>query len=132
MDPITAIAAAGVAMVAKGALESVGGEAGRSGWDGGARLIERIRSRFRADPEAQGAVDALCERPADAVAQEDLQRLLLAHMLRDRAFEEEVRQLVEDAAASQGTSVPQVSAGVIKNAQVFNEKVEVQGDWNIH
>ncbi|MEU3205980.1 hypothetical protein ABZ702_19300 [Streptomyces cyaneofuscatus] len=130
MDPITAAAVAGVALVVKGALESAGEEAGRSGWSGGARLVERLRSRFRGDSEAEGALDRVQQSPADEGAQEQLQRLLLAHMLRDRAFEADVRRSIDEAVAS-GVGRAQVNAAVIKNSQVFNEKVEIKGDWNI-
>lgn len=130
MDPITAAAVAGVALIAKGALETAGQEAGRSGWGGGARLVERLRARFRGDSEAEGALDRLQQSPADEGAQEQLQRLLLAHMLRDREFETDVRRSIDEAVAA-GAGRAQVNAAVIKNSQVFNEKVEIKGDWNI-
>ncbi|MFI9239946.1 hypothetical protein [Streptomyces sp. NPDC053079] len=130
MDPVTAVAAAGVALMAKGALESVGQEAGRSGWGGGARLVERIRARFRGDTDAQNALDRLTRTPSDEAAQQELERVIAAHMLRDRSFEDEMRRLVDQAVSAQGRGA-QVNAAMIKNAQVFNEKVEVQGDWNI-
>ncbi|WP_431041656.1 hypothetical protein ACQUSR_06870 [Streptomyces sp. P1-3] len=130
MDPITAAAAAGVALVVKGALESAGQEAGRSGWSGGAQLIERIRTRFRGDGDAEGALDRVQRSPEDDDARELLQRMLHAHMLRDHDFESDVRRLVDEAVAARGGQA-QVNAAVIKNAQVFNEKVEIQGDWNI-
>ncbi|MGW0391754.1 hypothetical protein ACWDYJ_12840 [Streptomyces sp. NPDC003042] len=130
MDPITAIAVAGVALVVKGALETTGQEAGRAGWGGGVQLVERLRARFRGDTEAEGALDQVQQSPGDTAAQEELQRVLLAHMLRDRDFEAQIRRTVDEAvAARDGRS--QVNAAVIKNAQIFNEKVEVQGDWNI-
>ncbi|MEU9981616.1 hypothetical protein [Streptomyces sp. NPDC050856] len=131
MDPVTAVAAAGVALVAKGVLESVGQEAGRSSWAGAARLVERIRTRFRGDVQAEGALDRVTRAPDDRDAQEDLERALAAHMLRDREFETEMRRLVDEAVAAQGRGGAQVSAALIKNAQVFNEKVEVRGDWNV-
>lgn len=130
MDPVTAVAAAGVALMAKGALESVGQEAGRSGWGGGARLVERIRARFRGDTDAQNALNRLTRTPGDETAQQELERVIAAHMLRDRSFEDEMRRLVDEAVNAQGRGA-QVNAALIKNAQVFNEKVEVQGDWNI-
>ncbi|MDA5284188.1 hypothetical protein [Streptomyces sp. Isolate_45] len=130
MDPITAIAVAGVALVVKGALETTGQEAGRAGWGGGVQLIERLRARFRGDSGAEAALDQLQQSPGDTAAQEELQRMLLAHMLRDRDFEAEIRRTVDEAVAARGGR-GQVNAAVIKNAQIFNEKVEVQGDWNI-
>ncbi len=130
MDPITAAAVAGVALVVKGALESTGQEAGRAGWGGGVRLVERLRARFRGDTEAEGALEQVRQSPADTAAQEELQRMLLAYMLRDRDFEAEIRQTVDEAVAARGGQ-SQVTAAVIKNAQVFNEKVEIQGDWHI-
>lgn len=127
MDPVTAVAAAGVALVAKGALESAGQEAGRSGWNGGARLVERIRARFRGDADAEGALDRVTGTPDDEDARQALERQLAAHMLLDTGFETEIRRLVDEAVAARGGS--QISAALIKNAQVFNGKVEVRGDW---
>ncbi|ANP53696.1 hypothetical protein [Streptomyces griseochromogenes] len=129
MDPVTAVAAAGVALVVKGALETAGQEAGRSGWAGGARLVERIRARFRGNAEAENALDLVAGSPDDEGAQQALERQLAAHMLLDPNFETEVRRLVDEAVAAQGRSGAQISAALIKNAQVFNGKVEVQGDW---
>ncbi|MFE3037293.1 hypothetical protein ACFXKY_37275 [Streptomyces canus] len=129
MDPVTAVAAAGVALVVKGALETAGQEAGRSGWAGGARLIERIRARFRGNADAEGALDRVTGSPEDENAQQELERQLAAHMLLDSGFETEIRRLVDEAVAAQGRSGAQISAALIKNAQVFNGKVEVQGDW---
>ncbi|MFC7884533.1 hypothetical protein ACFUVV_22020 [Streptomyces sp. NPDC057376] len=129
MDPVTAVAAAGVALVVKGALESAGQEAGRSGWSGGARLVERIRARFRGNTQAEGALDQVARTPDDEDAQQQLERQLAAHMLLDSGFETEIRRLVDEAVAAQGRNGAQISAALIKNAQVFNGKVEVQGDW---
>lgn len=127
---MTAVAAAGVALVAQGALQSVGEEAARSGWNSGVRLVERIRARFRGDTQAEGALDRVAQAPADEEARGELERLLAAYMLQDRAFEAEMRQLVDKAVSSQGRGA-QVNAALIKNVQVFNEKIEVQGDWNV-
>jgi hypothetical protein len=69
MGPVTAVAAAGVALVVKGALEATGQEAGRSGWAGGTRLIERIRMRFRGNADAENALDRLTDSPGDESAQ---------------------------------------------------------------
>ncbi|MGX1268565.1 hypothetical protein [Streptomyces phaeoluteigriseus] len=129
MDPVTAVAAAGVALVVKGALETAGQEAGRSGWHGGARLVERIRARFRGNAQAEGALDRVTTAPDDENAQQDLERQLAAQMLLDSDFETEIRRMVDEAVAAQGRSGAQISAALIKNAQVFNGKVEVQGDW---
>ncbi|MCS0600718.1 hypothetical protein NX794_05660 [Streptomyces sp. LP11] len=129
MDPVTAVAAAGVALVVKGALESAGQEAGRSGWAGGARLIERLRVRFRGDTTAEHALERVAGTPDDEAAQQALQRQLAAHMLLDPDFETEMRRLVDEAVAAQGRSGAQISAALVKNAQVFNGKVEVQGNW---
>lgn len=128
MEPITAVAIVGVSLVAKGALESAGQEAGRSGWAGGARLLERLQARFRGDGDAEGALDRVQRSPDDDDAQEQLMRILLTYMLRDPSFEADVRRLVKKAEAGQGGA--QVRAAYIKNAQVFNEKVEIKGDWN--
>jgi hypothetical protein len=129
MDPVTAVAAAGVALVVKGALETAGQEAGRSSWAGGARLVERIRARFAGNSDAADALSRVTASPDDQSAQQDLERQLAAHMLLDTGFEAEIRRLVDEAVLAQGRSGAQISAALIKNAQVFNGKVEVQGDW---
>ncbi|MEU9097824.1 hypothetical protein [Streptomyces sp. NPDC048361] len=131
MDPVTAVAAASVALVVKGALEAAAQEAGRSGWSGGARLMARLRARFGGDRAAELALDRVTRAPNDEESRQELERILAAHMLRDPAFEADVRRLVDEAAAAMGRGGPQVTAALIKNAQVFNEKVEVQGDWNV-
>ncbi|MFC9793444.1 hypothetical protein [Streptomyces sp. NPDC057695] len=131
MEPLTAIAAAGVALVVKGALEATGQEAGRSSWTGGARLVARIRERFRGDGDAEAALERVTDTPDDESGRQDLERMLSAHMLRDRDFEGDMRRLVDEAVAASGRGGPQVSAALIKNAQVFNNKVEIQGDWNV-
>ncbi|MFD0023857.1 hypothetical protein [Streptomyces sp. NPDC058382] len=130
MDPVTAVAAASVALVVKGALESAAQEAGRSGWNGGARLMERIRARFRGDSAAEAALVEVTRAPDDESAQIALERAIAAHMLLDRGFEGEMRRMVDEAVAAQGKGA-QVNAALIKNSQVFNEKVEIKGDWNI-
>ncbi|MER0448954.1 hypothetical protein ABR738_31110 [Streptomyces sp. Edi4] len=131
MDPVTAVAAASVALVVKGALEAAAQEAGRSGWSGGARLMARLRARFGGDRDAELALDRVARAPEDEESRQELERILAAHMLRDPAFEADVRRLVEEAAATMGRGGPQVTAALIKNAHVFNEKVEVHGDWNV-
>ncbi|MFJ4713967.1 hypothetical protein [Streptomyces sp. NPDC088785] len=132
MDSVTAVAAASAALVAGGALESAAQEAGRAGWAGGVRLVERIRARFRGDHVAEAALAGVTRAPDDADARADLERLLAVHMLRDRAFADELRRAVDEAATAtaRGTG-PQVSAALIKNATVFHDKVEIQGDWNV-
>ncbi|RMI41440.1 hypothetical protein [Streptomyces triticirhizae] len=130
MEPITAIAIAGVGLVAKGALESAGEEAGRAGWGGGERLLTRLRARFRGDAEAEAALGRVQRAPEDEQARETLQRMLLTHLTRDPDFAAEVRELVREAGQVERLG-GQVNAVSIKNAQVFNEKVEIKGSWNI-
>jgi len=115
--------------VVKGALESAGQEAGRSGWSGGARLVERIRARFRGNEEAENALDRVTEVPDDESAHEGLERQLAAHMLLDPGFEADVRGMVDEAFSVMGRNDAQINAALIKYAQVFNAKVEVHGDW---
>ncbi|MFF5298665.1 hypothetical protein ACFY5F_04825 [Streptomyces sp. NPDC013161] len=116
--------------MARGALESAAQEAGRSGWNGGARLISRIRARFSGDSAAESALTAVTRSPDDESAQQVLERLLAAHMLLDRGFEDDIRRMVDEAAAARGSGT-QVKADLIKNLHVFNEKVEIKGDWNV-
>ncbi|MEU6271795.1 hypothetical protein ABZ871_05125 [Streptomyces populi] len=91
--------------------------------------MERIRAHFRGNAEAEGALDRVTTVPDDESAQRNLERQLAAQMLLDAGFETEIRRLVDEAVAAQGRSGAQISAALIKNAQVFNGKVEVQGDW---
>ncbi|MBC9729376.1 hypothetical protein H8R17_32755 [Streptomyces sp. TRM68367] len=133
MDPVTATVVAAAALVAKGALESAGSEAGRSSWAGAARLVERVRTRFGDDTEATAVLDQVQLAPDDEAAVEALRRLIHSYVLRDPQFEADIKALVTEAnalggAGSRGT----VNATVIKNATTFNEKVEFQGDLNIN
>jgi len=132
MDPFTATALAAAALVAKGALESVGGEAGRSSWAGWGRLVERLRDRFGGDGEATEALERVRQNPEDEATVAQLQRLILAYALRDQQFEADITALVDEAkAAGAGDSRGSVNATVIKNATTFNEKVQFQGGLNI-
>jgi hypothetical protein len=132
MDPITATAAAAAALVARSALESAGGEAGRSSWAGAARLVERIRTRFGADGEATAALDGVRQNPDDEAALTSLRRLIHSYVLRDAQFEADLKALVTEADATGADSRGTVNATVIKNATTFNEKVDFQGGLNIN
>jgi hypothetical protein len=132
MDPVTATAVAAAALVAKGALESAGGEAGRSSWAGLGRLVERLRNRFGGDDEATDALDRVRQNPDDEATVAQLQRLILSYALRDQQFEADIRALVEEAkAGGAADNRGSVNATVIKNVTTFNEKVEFQGGLNI-
>ncbi|SCK53114.1 hypothetical protein YWIDRAFT_02971 [Streptomyces sp. SceaMP-e96] len=133
MEPITATALAAAALVAKGALESAGGEAGRSTWQGVTQLVERIRQRFGGDADATAALGIALDSPDDEQAVDALRRLVHAYMLRDPQFEADVTTLVHASVAAQASKgTGSVNAAVIKNATTFNEKVEFQGDFNIN
>ncbi|MGY5130890.1 hypothetical protein ACWGJW_00420 [Streptomyces nigrescens] len=132
MEPITATAVAAAALVAKGALESAGGEAGRSAWQGVTQLVERIKQRFGGDSDATAALGLALHSPDDEQAVDALRHLIHTYMLRDPQFGADVTRLVDasvSAQAAKGTG--SVNAAVIKNATTFNEKVEFQGDFNI-
>ncbi|MFJ4801194.1 MULTISPECIES: hypothetical protein [Streptomyces] len=131
MDPITATAFAAAALVAKGALESAGGEAGRSSWTGFTRLTERLRARFGGDDEATAALDQVHRHPADETAVTTLQRFIHSYALHDSRFEADLGALVEEARAASGGR-GHVNATVIKNATTFNEQVTFQGGLNIN
>ncbi|WP_406446871.1 hypothetical protein OHB14_50250 [Streptomyces sp. NBC_01613] len=133
MDPITATAVAAAALVAKGALESAGGEAGRSSWAGAARLVERVRLRFGGDREATAALDRARQNPDDEATVDTLQQLIHSYVLRDPQFEADIKALVTEANAAKAVDGRgAVNATVIKNVTTFNEKVEFQGDLNIN
>ncbi|GGP00210.1 hypothetical protein [Wenjunlia tyrosinilytica] len=133
MDPITATAIAAAAIAAKGALESAGGEAGRASWAGASSLVERIRRRFGGDSEAERALEEAQQHPADETAVAGLQQMVHAYMLRDPAFQRDLRRMVDAAVAAQSTGGRgNVNAAVIKTVQVNHGKVEVQGDLNFN
>lgn len=133
MDPVTATAVAAAALVAKGALESAAGEAGRSSWAGVTRLVGRIRARFGSDGEATAALAQAQENPGDEAAVDALRRLIHSYALRDAQFEADLQALVTEARAAGTTeSRGTVNATVIKNATIFNEKVDFQGDLKIN
>lgn len=133
MDPVTAAAVAAAALVAKGALESAGGEAGHSSWAGLTRLVERLRARFGGDSEATATLDRVRERPGDETAVAALGRLIHAYALRDQQFEADLRTLVTEANTAEAAGArATVSATVIKNVTNFNDKVDFQGDLNIN
>ncbi|MEY9845887.1 hypothetical protein [Streptacidiphilus sp. MAP5-3] len=131
MDPITTAAVAGAALVASSALQSAGDGVGKASVAAVTRLTTRIRDRFRGDPQAVAALQRAVESPEDEVARDGLQRLLHAYMLQDRAFESELRAMIDEAIKVQGSpGGGSVNAAVIKNVQVNHGKVEVKGDLN--
>lgn len=132
LDPITITAVAAAAIAAKGAVETAGNEAGRASWNGAARLVARIRTRFGGNAEAEAALSAAQAQPHDENAVSGLQFMLSAYMARDAEFLREMRGLVDEITARQGGGPGSVNAAVIKNVTVNHGKVEIQGDWNIN
>jgi hypothetical protein len=94
------------------------------------RLVERVRTRFRGDDAAENALVQAQQDPADDGALEELQRVLMIHMLQDREFKEDIVELVGQIQAARQEKGTSVSAAVIKNSNVFNEQVNISGDWN--
>ncbi|WP_433700781.1 hypothetical protein [Nocardiopsis sp. CA-288880] len=129
MELVFAAASAAVALLVQTAVKTIGEKSGNASWGVAKSVVERIRMRFRGDQEAEEVLAAVETRPEEGQAQESLQRVLASYMLRDQQFCDELVELVERAAEKPagGTGI---SASVIKNANVFNEKVEISGDWN--
>ncbi|GAB3698330.1 hypothetical protein [Nocardiopsis oceani] len=129
MEPVLATATAAVALLSGAALKSLGTKAGADSWKAVKSLFELVKSRFSGDPEAEKSLAVLGDEPQEEAAQESLQRMLAAYMLRDQEFQEELNRLVNEAAPrSHGHG--DVNASVVKNAHVFNDRVEISGDWN--
>ncbi len=131
MEPVFAAASAAVALVVQTAAKAVGEKSANASWSAAKSLVERIRDRFGGDREAEGALRAVESEPQEPRAQESLQRMVTAYMLRDQGFCDELVDLVERARASSPGGAA-IQASVIKNANVFNDKVEISGDWNLN
>ncbi len=129
MELVFAAASAAVALVVQTAAQTIGEKSGTASWDAAQSVVERIRSRFRGDQEAENALLEIEAQPEEGQAQETLRRMLAAYMMRDEAFRDDVLALVEQADISDSRG-PAIQASVIKNANVFNGKVEISGDWN--
>lgn len=131
MEPVFAAASAVVALVVQSAAKNIGEESGKASWGAAKSVVERIQKRFRGDREAEDSLRDIEGMPKKPEVQDSLQRLLVAYMLRDQKFHDELVELVERAgeASFGGASI---QASVIKNANVFNDKVEIAGDWNLN
>ncbi|WP_306369542.1 hypothetical protein [Nocardiopsis sp. CC223A] len=129
MELVFAAASAAVALLVQGALKTIGEKSGGASWDAGKAVLDRVRSRFSGDPEAEVVLSELEEAPGEESSQESVHRMLVSYMVRDQRFREELVELLEKAKGEvpPGTSI---NANVIKNANVFNQKVEISGDWN--
>lgn len=126
---VFAAASAAVVLVVQTAARTLGQKSGNASWSAMKSVVERIRARFGGDEEAQDALTAVEDSPQETKAQEDLERMLAAYMLRDQEFRDELIEIIEQAKKSSDGGAA-IQASVIKNANVFNEKVEISGDWN--
>ncbi|WP_158566736.1 AfsR/SARP family transcriptional regulator [Actinomadura craniellae] len=108
------------------------GRTGEAGSGPRSELVERVRVRLSDDRADEAALAWVERNPGDSEMLERLRRVIMAYLVRDDSFAVEVRRLVrpEPKAESTGRGVT-INAKTIKNAQVFNEKVEVTGDLRI-
>ncbi|MFF8767764.1 hypothetical protein ACF07Q_24880 [Nocardiopsis dassonvillei] len=129
MELAFAAASAAVALVVQTAAQTIGEKSGNASWDAAKSVVERIRSRFAGDREAEGTLAAIENHPEEEGNQESLQRMLAAYMLRDQQFRDELIEMTEKAGRTSSGGAA-IQASMIKNANVFNEKVQISGDWN--
>lgn len=94
VDPLTVTVAT---VLASKALESVGGEAGRSAWAGIGPLARVVRRRFSGDPQATAALERAEENPDDAGRTRRLAEALQDHIEQDPSFYRQLAAWVEEA-----------------------------------
>lgn len=95
-------------------------------------LVGRVRKQFTGDQTAEAALARVESSPDDSLAVHALRAVLVVHLRRDRPFEEDLERMVEAARTREkARGMSAIQAQSIKNAQVFNKEVKVQGDWNI-
>jgi tetratricopeptide (TPR) repeat protein len=93
VDPV----ALSVAVLFSKALEEFASEAGRSTWDGLARLVELVRRNLRRDRTGQAALARMEAAPTDQASVQALANAVQAHATKDRAFQEALLGLIADA-----------------------------------
>jgi hypothetical protein len=130
MDPATlALTAAG--LVAKQALEVVGGKAGEGAWAGLRRLAETIRGRFAGDHEVTETLDRLEAKPDSPARSAELAEVLESRLDADPALVAELTRLVEQVKADPQTA--SFVTTVQDNAQVgkLTNIGQVSGDVHL-
>jgi hypothetical protein len=91
-----------------------------------------VQTEFRGDATAEGALARVERTPEETTALENLQRVLVIYMMRDRSFQEDITQMVDQVRTLQRHGhVTTITANSIKNSTIFNEKAEIAGDFNI-
>ncbi len=93
VDPLTLTVAT---VLATKALESVGGEAGRSAWSAMGRLVGVVRRRFARDPRATAVLERAQEAPDDTVSLQHLAEALQDHIAQDPIFHSELAAWIEE------------------------------------
>ncbi|WP_165964206.1 bacterial transcriptional activator domain-containing protein [Actinomadura sp. KC216] len=98
----------------------------------GAVLIGRLRAHFAGDAPAEVALARTIRDPDDANAVSLLKRAIFSALLRDPSFAEDVRRLAAVDSDPAGTETRAISATTIGTATVFNDCVQVSGDFTIN
>ncbi|MEV0386333.1 AfsR/SARP family transcriptional regulator [Nonomuraea sp. NPDC050643] len=115
----------------QGGIPHAGDSWAELSWAGhSVELLEMIRVRFAGDAAAAGALAGVEADPVDAAAVAALERVLIVHLDRDRAFLESVERLVGQTSRTKAGS-SSIVANTIKNASVYHAPVHFSGDFNI-
>ncbi|MFG1944867.1 BTAD domain-containing putative transcriptional regulator [Nonomuraea sp. NPDC048826] len=93
-------------------------------------LLELVRARFAGDPEAADALARVEVDPVNGAAVAVLERVLVAHLVRDQAFLDSVERLVDQEKRARAGG-PAIVAETIKNAMVYQAPVHIAGDFTI-
>jgi len=117
-DPITIAAAAMLAPYLAKAGEAVAQKAGEGAWKAAEHLYQKIHDKFVKDQDdyATKALQRLEEQPTNQVRQNALAEILTEKTQADPAFGQELKQIVQGAAQTQG--MVQFLTSVHDNAQV--------------
>ncbi|QYC45237.1 Regulatory protein AfsR [Nonomuraea coxensis DSM 45129] len=116
--------------VGKGGVGKGGAQTGVSWTRHPAELLELVRTRFADDPDATNALARVEADPVDGAAVTVLERVLVAHLVRDQTFLDDVGRLVEQEKGARANP-PSIVADTVKNAVVYHAPVHVSGDFTI-
>ena len=103
-----------------------------SGGTGGTALAGRLRAQFTEDPAAATILAWVVREPDSHDAVAALERALVAALARDRSFADDVRRLAGAPSPTSPTRPVSINATTIGKATVFNETVQVSGDFTIN